>query len=495
MRNVQQRPPSFPSSSKFVVVHIEKGAALLLLLGLGALAGVFLFLFRPVNDGDGAQAANPASGLVLAAPIASPGNSSVGQEPRLISPASPSVALAMDDDSRSAGGDTASSVPEPEPLLVPTISRSVVAYQPDYPPAPPPSNPPQPDIMLPPDVASSDPPSDPPPSPSPAADSPTEPSDAAAMQFLNGAGATFPYPLYSRWFDDFHKLHPTVQFNYQAVGSGAGIRLLMEGNIEFGATDVPMNDEQLAAAKIPILHVPSVVSGVVPIFNVPGVTELRFSPEILAGIYSSKITYWNDAIIAAANPRANLPNQPIIVIHRADGCSATFIFTDYLSKVSADWRQTAGRGTSVNWPIGLAAKGNEGVAGFLKQTPGAIGYADFVFAVQNQIPFGSVRNSVGKFIKADLTSLTAAAASLGNVPTDFRLSITNAPGPDSYPISNVTWFLAPARSRKASEAKHLVAFFRWMLASGPQTYASKLGYAPLPKQLTARVYEEISRIH
>jgi phosphate transport system substrate-binding protein len=332
------------------------------------------------------------------------------------------------------------------------------------------------------------------PSPDPSTELPPYPNTPAIPTIVTGAGATFPYPLYTRWFEDFHKLHPDIQFNYSSIGSGAGIQQLLRKTVDFGATDVPMSDQQLAAAKIPILHVPSVLAAVVPTYNVPGVTELRFTPEILAGIYEGRITLWNDPEIEASNPGVNLPNQPIIVVHRSDGCATTFIFTDYLSKVSDEWQHDIGKGTSVNWPVGLGGKGNEGAAGLTRQTPGAIAYLDFLYAIQNQITYGSVRNSAGKFVKADLESLTAAAASIENVPTDFRISITNASGRGAYPISSFTWLLAPVQSRDAAEAGDLVAFLRWMLGSGSQI-AVNLGYAPLPRELASQVNKQISRIH
>ena len=331
------------------------------------------------------------------------------------------------------------------------------------------------------------------PSPNPSPDSPSLPADPIAPAIVNGAGTATAYALFSKWFNEFHKLNPASEFNYQAIGNAAGIKRLLENDVDFAAADVPITDQQLAAAQTPILHVPSVLSGVVPIYNVAGAAQLRFSPAILVGIYSGKITYWNDLLIAVSNPRTNLPDEPITAIHRSDLCAATFVFTDYLSKISADWQQTVGKGTSVNWPVGLGAKGNEGVVGLVKQAPGTIGFVDYLYAIQKQIPFGSVQNSSGKFITADLASLTAAAV-LPSLPTDFGVSITNAPGLDSYPISSFVWFLAPLRSHSPSEASDLVAFFRWMLGSGRQRYAGNLGYAPLP-ELAARVQLQVSIIH
>ncbi len=251
---------------------------------------------------------------------------------------------------------------------------------------------------------------------------------------LNGAGATFPNPMYQKWFSEYHKAHPDIQFNYQSIGSGGGIRQVLAQTVDFGASDGPMTDEQLSQAKTKILHIPTVLGAVVPAYNVPGVTsELKFTPEALAGIFLGKITTWNDPAIAKANPGVNLPNQTIIVIHRSDGSGTTYIFTDYLSKVSSEWQNGPGKGTSVKWPVGLGGKGNEGVAGMIRQMQGGIGYIELIYAVQNKIDYGSVKNASGAFVKASLDSVTAAAASAKSMPADFRVSITNAPGKDAYP--------------------------------------------------------------
>src|SRR6202140_5450995 len=262
---------------------------------------------------------------------------------------------------------------------------------------------------------------------------------------LNGAGATFPNPMYSKWFSEYHKIHPDVEINYQAIGSGGGIRQVLAGTVDFGATDGPMTDEQLAQAKVKILHIPTVLGAVVPAYNVSGISgEIKFTPEVLAGIFMGRITNWNGKAIARANPGITFPkDESIVVIHRSDGSGTTYIFTDYLSKVSSEWQGQVGKGTSVKWPVGLGGKGNEGVAGMIRQMQGSIGYIELIYAVQNKIPYGTVKNAAGNFVKASLESVTAAAASVKNMPPDFRVSITNAPGKDSYPISSFTWLLIP----------------------------------------------------
>jgi len=491
VRNPQQCPSSFQSSREDLVVRINKRAALLLLAGMTVIAAVLVWSFRGNYDRDRAPIiAQAALNSTAAGPSAQASISPAPQESPSETPPVPPIEATPVADQQPSEDDAANSASEPQSSSAVEVSQTVITY---YPPSP--SAAPQPD-PTPPDNPSSEQPSDPASSssPNPAPDSSDPSSYLTTPVVINGAGATFPYPLFSEWFGEFHYLHSNVQFNYQAVGNGAGIKQLLQNIIEFSATDVPMNDEQLVLAKVPILHVPSVIGGVVPSYNVPGVGELRFTPEILAGIYSGKIVFWNDRVIAAANPTASLPSLPITVIHRSDGSDATFIFTDYLSKVSPEWQLSVGKGTSVNWPVGLGAKGNEGVAALLKQTPGAIGYLGFLYAVQNQLAFGSVRNSTGKFVKADLGSLTAAGV-LPGIPTDFRVSITNAPGRDAYPISSFTWFLVPVRSQSPADARDLAAFFRWMLASRSQATARSLGYAPLPRDLAARVNEEISKIH
>jgi len=311
---------------------------------------------------------------------------------------------------------------------------------------------------------------------------------------LNGAGATFPYPIYSKWFSEHHKLHPDIQINYQPIGSGGGIRQVIAGTVDFGATDGPMTDDQLREAKIKILHVPTVLGAAVPAYNVPGVTgELKFTPQVLAGIFLGKITNWNDKAIAAANPGVSLPNQDIIVVHRSDGSGTTYIFTDYLAKVSPEWQNQVGKGTSVKWPTGIGGKGNEGVAGSIRTLPGSIGYVELIYAVQNNIAYGSVRNSAGVFLKASLEGVTAAAASVKSMPADFRVSITNPPGKDAYPISSFTWLLIPAQSKDPAKGKILADFLNWMVTDG-QKMAAPLSYSPLPDSVAEKVKEEIKQV-
>ncbi len=317
---------------------------------------------------------------------------------------------------------------------------------------------------------------------------------ALGQTTLNGAGATFPNPMYQKWFSEYHKAHPDIQFNYQSIGSGGGIRQVLAQTVDFGASDGPMTDEQLAQAKTKILHIPTVMGAVVPAYNVPGVsTELKFTPEALAGIFLGKITTWNDPAIAKANPGVNLPNQTIIVIHRSDGSGTTYIFTDYLSKVSSDWQNGPGKGTSVKWPVGLGGKGNEGVAGMIRQMQGGIGYIELIYAVQNKIDYGSVKNASGTFVKASLESVTAAAASAKSMPADFRVSITNAPGKDAYPISSFTWLLIPEKSKEANKGKILADFLTWMVDDG-QKMTAELSYAPLPENVAVKVKGAIKQV-
>ena len=317
---------------------------------------------------------------------------------------------------------------------------------------------------------------------------------AFAQTTLNGAGATFPYPMYSKWFSEYHKAHPDIEINYQSIGSGGGIRQVLAGTVDFGASDGPMSDEQLAQAKIKILHVPTVLGAVVPAYNIPGVSgDIKFTGEALANIFLGKITTWNDPAIASVNPGVNLPNQPIIVIHRSDGSGTTYIFTDYLSKVSPEWQGQVGKGTSVKWPVGLGGKGNEGVAGMIRQMQGGIGYIELIYAVQNKIPYGVVKNAAGNFVKASLESVTAAAASAKSMPADFRVSITNAPGKDAYPISSFTWLLIPAQSKDAAKGKILADFLNWMVDDG-QKMTAELTYAPLPENVAEKVKAEIKQV-
>ena len=317
---------------------------------------------------------------------------------------------------------------------------------------------------------------------------------AMAQTTLNGAGATFPYPIYSKWFSEYHKLHPDIQINYQSIGSGGGIRQVINGTVDFGASDGPMTDEMLKEAKSKILHMPTVLGADVPAYNIPGVSaELKFTPEALAGIFLGKITKWNDKAIAGTNPGVNLPDRDIIVVHRSDGSGTTYIWTDYLSKISADWQSQVGKGASVKWPIGLGGKGNEGVAGSIRQLQGSIGYVELIYAVQNNISYGTVKNSAGNFVKASLDSVTAAAASSPKMPADFRVSITNAPGKDAYPISSFTWLLIPEQSKDAAKGKILVDFLNWMVTEG-QKMTAALSYAPLPDAVVQKEKEAIKQV-
>ena len=310
-------------------------------------------------------------------------------------------------------------------------------------------------------------------------------SCAWAQTTLNGAGATFPYPIYSKWFIEYHNLYPNIQINYQSIGSGGGIRQVQAGTVDFGASDGPMTDAQIAESKVKVLHVPTVLGAVVPAYNIPGVSaELKFTPDVLADIYLGKLTKWNDPRIAKINPGINFPNQNITVVHRSDGSGTTYIFTDYLSKVSPDWKSTVGKSTSVKWPVGIGGKGNEGVAGTVRQLPGSIGYIELIYALQNKIPFGVMQNSSHNFVKASLESTTAAAAGV-KMPADFRVSITNPPGKDAYPIASFTWLLIPTNPADANKGKILKDFLYWMLDKG-QTMVEALSYAPLPKDVVAK---------
>jgi phosphate transport system substrate-binding protein len=320
-------------------------------------------------------------------------------------------------------------------------------------------------------------------------------AQSGATVLLNAAGATFPYPIYSKWFDVYHTEHPNVQINYQSIGSGGGIRQLLAGTVDFGASDGPMTDEQLSQAKFKILHFPTVLGAVVPTYNVQGVaSELNFTQKALAGIYMGQVTKWNDPEIAKPNPGVKLPGDDIVVVHRSDGSGTSYIWTDFLSKASGDWKSKVGMGTSVNWPVGLGGKGNEGVSGLVKQTPSAIGYIELIYAVQNNIPSGRVQNSSGKFVKADLAGVTAAAAAAAKeIPDDFRVSITNAPGATSYPISSFTWLLIPAQIQATTKRDAIKDFVKWMLTEG-QNYNEGLSYSRLPKPVLGKEMKAISLI-
>ncbi len=312
---------------------------------------------------------------------------------------------------------------------------------------------------------------------------------------INGAGATFPFPIYSKWFDEYHKQHPDVEINYQSIGSGGGIRQLTNETVFFGASDGPMTNDQLAGAPRAILHFPTVLGGDVPVYNIPGVTaELKFTGAVLAEIYLGKITKWNDTAIRKLNPGVNLPGTDIAVVHRSDGSGTTYIWVDYLSKISPEWKKKVGVATSVNWPVGVGGKGNEGVAGLVKQTPGAIGYVELIYAIQNKISYGSVQNMAGEFVRSSLDSVTAAAAGAAKaMPKDFRVSITNAPGSGVYPVSSFTWLLFYENPKDKKLAKIMVDFMHWALTDG-QKYCADLGYAPLPKEVVALEMEALKKI-
>jgi phosphate transport system substrate-binding protein len=316
----------------------------------------------------------------------------------------------------------------------------------------------------------------------------------ASAQNINGAGATFPYPIYSKWFSEYSQLHSNVKINYQPIGSGGGIRQVTEGTVDFGASDVTMTDQQISAAKVKVMALPTVLGAVVPVYNIPGVNkELNFSGDVIADIYLGKITNWNDPRIAKDNPGVNLPNKQILPVYRSEGSGTTFIFTDFLSKVSPAWNSGPGRGSAVNWPTGIGQKGSEGVSGMVRQSPNSFGYVELIYAVQNKIPYGLVKNAAGKFVKASTDSVTIAAAGAAkNMPADYRISITNAPGADAYPVSSFTWLLLPTHG-DAAKTKALTDFLGWMLDHG-ESEAAALTYAPLPKQVQDMVRKSIATI-
>lgn len=317
---------------------------------------------------------------------------------------------------------------------------------------------------------------------------------APAQTKLNGAGATFPNPIYSKWFSEYHNAHPDVEINYQPIGSGGGIRQVTAGTVDFGASDGPMTDQQLADYKNgKLYHIPTVLGSVVPAYNIPGLnSEVRFTGPVLANIFLGKITSWNDPAITKENPDAKLPNVPIVVVHRSDSSGTTYVWTDYLSKVSPDWQGGPGKSTAVKWPLGIGAKGNEGVAGMIRQTDGAIGYIELIYAEQNKIPFGSVKNAAGNYVKASLESTTAAAAGV-KMPADYRVSITNAPGKEAYPISSFTWLLIPGHNSDATKQRILIDFLNWMVTDG-QKETTQLTYAPLPSEVVTKVKATIASI-
>jgi phosphate transport system substrate-binding protein len=312
----------------------------------------------------------------------------------------------------------------------------------------------------------------------------------AQAQKLTGAGATFPEPIYEKWFSEYSAAHPGVEINYQAIGSGGGVRQMTAGLVDFGASDMPVTDEQLAASKTKLTHIPTVMGAVVPSFNVPGVTDIKFSPDVLADIYLGKIINWSDGRIAKDNPSEKLPNLKIIVVHRSDGSGTTYIFTDYLSKVSTDWANGPGRGASPSWPVGVGGKGNPGVAGLVRQLPGAIGYVELLYALQNHISYGDVKNAAGNWEKASIDGVTAAAASIKQMPSDYRVSITNAPGATAYPISSFTYLLVPLKFPDAAKGKVIKDMLSWIINSG-EGEAAGLSYAPLPKSVADKVLKTV----
>ncbi len=318
---------------------------------------------------------------------------------------------------------------------------------------------------------------------------------AFAQTTLNAAGATFPYPIYSKWFNEFHNAHGDIQINYQSIGSGGGIRQLQAGTVDFGASDMPLNDKQLSEMGKPIIQFPTVLGAVVPAYYISGVSgEIKFTPEALANIYLGKITKWNDKALTDANPGLNLPDKSIIVVHRADGSGTTFVWTDYLSKISPEWKSRVGSNTSVSWPTGIGGKGNEGVAGAVRQNDGAIGYVELIYALQNKITFGPVKNAAGTFVKASLASTTAAAASVKNMPADFRVSITNPDGKDAYPIASFTYLLVPTQWQDKNKKNAMVSFLNWMVDAG-ESMVQQLNYAPLPKQVQQMERAKLNDIH
>ena len=317
-------------------------------------------------------------------------------------------------------------------------------------------------------------------------------SAVSAQMTINGAGATFPYPIYSKWFDEYAKVDPSVRFNYQSIGSGGGQKQILAQTVDFGASDGPMSDDNLAKAPGKLLHIPTVAGADVVAYNLPGNPALKFDADAIAGVFLGQIKKWNDPKIAALNPGIKLPDQDIVVVHRSDGSGTTYIWTDYLSKISSEWKQKVGTNTSVNWPTGLGGKGNEGVAGQIKQTPGALGYVELIYAVQNKMPYADVKNASGEFVKASVESITAAMAT-AQIPDDFRFSMTNAPGKDAYPIAGATWLLVYEQQKDSMKGKKLVEFLKWAMKDG-EKMARDLQYAPLPENVQERVLKRVDEI-
>jgi phosphate transport system substrate-binding protein len=317
-------------------------------------------------------------------------------------------------------------------------------------------------------------------------------ASASAQMMINGAGATFPYPIYSKWFDEYTKVDPSVRFNYQSIGSGGGQKQILAQTVDFGASDGPMTDQNLGKAPGKLLHIPTVAGAVVMVSNLPGNPSLKLDGNTIAGIYLGEIKKWNDPKLTALNPGVNLPDQDIVVVHRSDGSGTTFIFTDYLSKISPEWKSKVGNNTSVNWPTGIGGKGNEGVSGQVKQTPGAMGYVELIYAIQNKMSYADLKNSAGEFVKPTIESVTAALAT-ADIPDDFRFSMTNAPGKDAYPICGATWLLVYGQQKDAAKGKKLVEFLKWAATKG-EAMAKTLDYAPLPENVQQRVLKRIDEI-
>jgi len=308
---------------------------------------------------------------------------------------------------------------------------------------------------------------------------------AAQAQKLTAAGSTFDYPIFSKWFAEYGAAHPGVEINYASIGSGGGIQQFCSGLVDFGASDMPLPDDMIAKCKVKLVHLPVVLGAVAPIFNVPGVTNLRFSGPVLADIYLGKVTNWNSPEIAKDNPGVKLPDQKIIVVHRSDGSGTSFIWTDYLSKISPAWKNGPGSGTSPSWPIGVGGKGSEGVSGLVRQLPGAIGYVELIYALQNHITVGPVKNAAGNYITASIASTTAAAGSVKEMPADLRVSITNPPGAEAYPIASFSWIIAPVQDPNTANGKVLKDLLSWIVKSG-QSESAALDYAPLPENVVKK---------
>ena len=317
-------------------------------------------------------------------------------------------------------------------------------------------------------------------------------TSASAQMMINGAGATFPYPIYSKWFDEYAKVDPSVRFNYQSIGSGGGQKQILAQTVDFGASDGPMSDDNLAKAPGKLLHIPTVAGADVVAYNLSGNPALKFDGDTIAGIFLGQIKKWNDPKITALNPGVTLPDQEIVVVHRSDGSGTTYIWTDYLSKISQEWKTKVGTNTSVNWPTGIGGKGNEGVAGQVRQTPGALGYVELIYAVQNKMAYAEIKNAAGEFVKPTLESVTAALAT-AEIPDDFRFSMTNAPGKGAYPIAGATWLLVYQQQKDAAKGKKLVEFLKWSLTDG-EKMAKDLQYAPLPESVQERVLKRIGEI-